>query len=89
MRGAKKPGLPNTATVPALSLLNAGRIASSQGGKGYGAYEDTRSQKARSRSTRFSGGLPAISAVVMAPMETPTTQVGTWPASARASYTPL
>jgi hypothetical protein len=37
---------------------------------------DTVSQKTRRPSTRFSGGLPAIRALLMAPIEMPATQSG-------------
>jgi hypothetical protein len=36
--------------------------------------EDTRVQNSRSRSTRRAGGLPTISAALIAPIETPATQ---------------
>ena len=65
-----------------------GRIASSEPGQVNGAYAETRSQKARRRCTLFSGALPAISAEVMAPMETPTTQLGDRCASTNPSNTP-
>ena len=48
----------------------------------------TVSQNARSLSTRFSGGLPAMSAELMAPIEMPATQSGCKFASASAWYTP-
>jgi len=38
--------------------------------------DDTRFQNSRMRSTRCSGGLPAISAALMAPIDTPATQCG-------------
>ena len=50
-----------------------------------GAVAETRSQNSRRRADRRSGGLPAINAAVMAPIDTPTTHVGAWPASARPS----
>jgi len=40
----------------------------------------TVSQKARRRSTRRSGGLPAIRAALMAPIEMPATHSGSNPA---------
>ena len=46
------------------------------------------SQKARSRSMRRFGGLPAMSAALIAPIETLEIQSGISPASASASYTP-
>ena len=45
----------------------------------------TVSQKARNFSTRSSGGLPAISAALIAPIEMPATQSGCRPASASPS----
>ena len=48
----------------------------------------TVSQKVRSLSTRFFGGLPAMSAELMAPIEIPATQSGCKFASANAWYTP-
>jgi len=36
----------------------------------------TVSQNSRNRSTRFSGGFPAISAALIAPIEIPATQSG-------------
>ena len=53
-------------------------------GKG-GNGTDTRCQNSRSRATRCSGGLPAISAALMAPIDTPAIQSGTAPAAAKAS----
>jgi hypothetical protein len=40
------------------------------------APDDTRCQKARRRAMRCSGGLPAINAPLMAPIDTPVTQSG-------------
>jgi hypothetical protein len=47
-----------------------------------GPYSETRSQKARRRSTCCLAGLPAIRAAVTPPIGTPTTQLGSRPASA-------
>ena len=44
---------------------------------------ETVSQKSRKASSRFSGALPAISAVLNAPMEMPASQFGAMPASCR------
>ena len=46
------------------------------------------SQNARIRSSRRSGGLPAIRAALMAPMEMPATQCGSTSAPCSASTTP-
>ena len=43
-----------------------------------------RVQNSRMFLRRFSGGLPAISAALIAPMEVPITQSGSIPASCRA-----
>lgn len=40
------------------------------------ARADMRSQNSRSRSTPRAGGLPAISAALIAPIDTPAIQVG-------------
>ncbi|CFM05464.1 Uncharacterised protein [Burkholderia pseudomallei] len=45
-------------------------------------------QNSRSRSTRRSGGLPAISAVFSAPIEMPAIQFSGMPASCNPSNTP-
>jgi hypothetical protein len=50
-----------------------------------GSARLTRSQKARRRSTRRPGGLPAISAALIAPMEMPATQSSACARSASAS----
>ena len=42
-------------------------------------------QNSRKRSTRFSGGLPAMRPALMAPLEVPITQSGSIPASWSAS----
>jgi hypothetical protein len=41
----------------------------------------TRNQNVRSLSRRSAGGLPAISAALMAPIDVPITQSGSMPAS--------
>jgi hypothetical protein len=37
---------------------------------------ETRSQNSRNRDTRWSGGLPAMMAALMAPIDVPATQLG-------------
>ena len=71
-----------------LGLHVVGLEASSVASGGKSRRLDTISQKARSRSQRRSGGLPAMMAELMAPMEMPATQSGVWPASASASKAP-
>jgi hypothetical protein len=85
MRGAKNPGTPDSAASAALVSLNTRRELSSLASGRPGSQLDTPSQKARKRSTRFSGGLPAMIEELTAPIETPATQLGISPASARAS----
>src|ERR1700687_5280896 len=50
--------------------------------------DETRFQNSRRRSTRRLGGLPAISAALIAPIDTPAIQSGASPTSARPAYTP-
>ena len=45
-----------------------------------GICAEARSQNSRKRATRRSGGLPAISVALMAPIETPEIQSGAAPA---------
>ena len=59
----------------------------SAGGNG-NAGRQMVSQNSRSLCTRISGGLPAITAVLSAPIEMPATQFGSMPAAASPSYTP-
>lgn len=81
----KKPGTPKVAIQPALASLNAAR-ALSPGNQGAPVTpEETSSQKALIRSTRRSGGFPAMSAALIAPMEIPATQSTAWPWAASAS----
>src|SRR5262245_13624151 len=68
-RGVKNPGTPNAALVLALQRLNVSRRRSIGAGAASGIPDDTRSQKRFSRSMRFSGLLPAISAALIAPIE--------------------
>jgi hypothetical protein len=55
---------------------------------GCGAPELTSSQNSRKRTTRSPGALPAMSALLMAPMEVPATQFGAMCSAASASNTP-
>ena len=87
-RGAKNPGTPKAAAVAALRRLRAMRTGSICSGATIGIPEDTRSQNSPSRSTRLSGGLPAINAALIAPTDTPVTQSGARPWSCMPSYTP-
>jgi len=84
-RGSKKPGTPPTAANVALVSLKMRRGLSSLASGQASRRLETRSQKSRRRSTRLSGGLPAMMAELTAPMEMPATQVGMWSAMARAS----
>ena len=85
MRGTKNPEMPNVATLKTLKRSSSGRSESSRAGGVSGAYDDTRSQNSRRRSTRRSGGLPARIAEFTAPIEMPTNQLGVMPASASPS----
>ena len=80
----KEPHL-NIVAEAADHRLTHGRAGSSQGGLQGGENVETRSQNSCSRATRRSGGLPAISAPLMAPIDTPATQSGTAPAAAKPS----
>ncbi len=71
----------NIADVAAIRFI-IGRAKSKPAGSTNGVCDDTRFQNACSRSIRRSGGLPAISAELIAPIETPTTQSGANPAAA-------
>src|SRR5512143_1082588 len=84
-RGEKKPGTPERAASAAPVSLKTRRELSSLGSGRPGSQLDTPSQKARTRSTRRSSELPAMIAELMAPIETPATQLGISPASDRAS----
>ncbi len=85
MRGSKNPGTPVVAAIVALASLKILREASSVASGGSKSRLETRSQKARSLSTRFSGGLPAMIAELTAPIEMPATHAGARPAAASAS----
>ena len=83
-RGEKKPATPNSIAIVALvslTVLRARRSKRRRSGERRGANgnDETRSQNSRSRSTRRSGGLPAISAALIAPIEMPATQSGVSP----------
>ena len=65
--------------------LKARRNGSKAAGATSGMPDDTRSQNSRSRARRRSGGLPAISAALIAPIDTPVTQSGAKPTSDSAS----
>ena len=84
-RGAKNPWTPNIAVAAIVIRLRAGRHSSTDDGGMKGEWADERSQNSRSAATRFSGGLPAISVELIAPIEIPTTQSGWIPASANSS----
>ena len=75
--------LATSRTLPAFCRL--GGDAGAWAGKG---KAETRSQNSRRRSTRRSGGLPAMSAALTAPMEMPATQFGVCRAATSASNTP-
>jgi hypothetical protein len=47
-----------------------------------------RCQNSCNRASRLRGGLPAMMAELIAPIETPDTQSGSMPRSCRAWYTP-
>ena len=88
MRGVKKPGAPKVAMLAALiwlMKLRTGLIPAIGEKKG---PELACSQKVRIRSTRLSGGLPAIRAALIAPMEMPVTHCGSTSAACSASNTP-
>src|SRR5438874_2377246 len=87
-RGLKKPGAPYITEADELNRFSADRIGSNHGGGINGAWLETRSQNSRNRSTLRSGGLPTINAALIAPIEMPTTQSGTMPASTSPSYAP-
>ena len=81
MRGLKKPGAPHEQSVQRAELIDQvmGVFVLDLDPRNRGmpkASVLTVSQNSRSRSTRFSGGLPAISAALMAPIEMPATQSG-------------
>ncbi len=74
-RGWKKPGTPRHAPHRAMASSHQPRTGSSTVPLALtGRARLTCSQKARRRSSRRAGGLPAISAALMAPIEMPATQ---------------
>jgi hypothetical protein len=78
-RGVKKPGTPKVAMIAAEVSLNSER-ARSPGTTGFqDTGWDTMSQNSFSRSTRFSGSLPAMIAELIAPIEMPATHSGSKP----------
>jgi hypothetical protein len=84
-RGAKKPGTPRVSTAAAPASLNSSR-AQWPGSQGSAASQAVMpSQKARRLATRRSGGLPAMIAALMAPIEIPANQAGCCPPAASAS----
>ena len=84
-RGSKKPGTPVvTASAALVSLKSRRELSSLESGRPR-SHPETRSQNSRRRSTRFSGGLPAMMAALTEPMEMPATQLGACPASQSAS----
>ena len=85
MRGWKNPGTPKVALADAERKLNARRSGSKAAGATSGTPDDTRSQNSRRRASRRSGGLPAMSAALIAPIDTPVTQSGANPTSESAS----
>src|SRR5258708_23034145 len=74
IRGEKNPGTPKLAAAKALNRFSPARSGVSCAGGFHDSPDDTRFQNSRSRSTLFSTGLPAISAPLMAPIDTPATQ---------------
>ena len=74
------------ATIAADHSCSTSRIESDAHGIGkLGRLDVTLSQNCRSRSTRRSGGLPAISAALIAPIEMPATQSTSMSTSVSAS----
>src|SRR5450830_1778541 len=80
MRGSKKPGTPPAITLPACHWLRAARASSVMANCDQKSpiprpsVGETISQNSRSFATRFSFALPAIRALLMAPMEMPGAQ---------------
>jgi hypothetical protein len=75
-RGSKNPGTPIDATSAALASLKTLREVPSFVSGGHVKRLETNSQNRRRRFTRRSGGLPAMIAELMAPMEIPATHCG-------------
>ena len=86
--GAKNPGWPCSTVIIDDQRLWALRRSSPSGRNPHTGRSVTVRQKSRSASSRSSLALPAISAALIAPIETPAIQSGSSPASCRPSYTP-
>ncbi len=84
-RPEKKPVGPNAAAKLALIWLRRLRALSFNAGQSQGAPEVACVQNSRSRSTRVLGGLPAMMAALIAPIEMPAIQSGWMLTSAKAS----
>ena len=76
MRGRKKPRTPDAMLASALHSLKTPRAMSPSSSGFTDMPSVTSSQNWRSRSVRRSGGLPAISAPLTAPIDTPEIQSG-------------
>jgi hypothetical protein len=87
-RGVKKPGTPNSITMAAPAAFSQKRSGPSLNHLSAGQSELTKRQNSSNRDTRLPGGLPAISAALMAPIEMPATHSGSISASCSASKTP-
>ena len=92
-RGVKKPGAPPMSVAKARCLVDQAmgvvalepyRVDQDEADWNAQRRVVIASQKLRKASTRFSGGLPAIKAELMAPIEMPATQSGCRLASANA-----
>ena len=79
-RAVKKPSAPHVKARLALATFMTLRARSPFEGPnsnhGHGEPEVTCVQNSRSRSTREAGGLPAMIAALIAPMEIPAIQLG-------------
>jgi hypothetical protein len=85
-RGLKNPGAPKAAIQLALATLNTALAQPCLGVAGVTPGEELiSSQKARNRSTRRSGGLPAMRAALIAPIEIPVTHSGSRRSATKAS----
>ena len=62
----------------ALLSFSVSRVLAGAPSSGLARPELTNSQNSRSRATRCGAALPVISAALMAPIEMPATQVGSW-----------
>ena len=80
-RGAKKPGCPLIMVSQELVALRALRKMSPSGVNGQILRSVICSQNVRSWRRRRPGGLPAMIAELIAPIDTPDTQSGSMPAS--------